>query len=151
MAGITNRGKYLMLEGYFRNAGFPTTLNIVLVAGSPVPGASHEVLGDFAECPSINGYGQGGYQLNRDGTDFDTITEVDASDWSLVQVKDVAWIATNGQLPSTFPARYALLVDDDGTLASRQVIAYWDLASDRVVSDGQTLTLQDCELRLSES
>jgi len=36
-------------------------------------------------------------------------------------------------------------------LGSRLVYAYWDLISDRSVVDGQTLTLQNCELRLTES
>ena len=38
-------------------------------------------------------------------------------------------------------------MDDNGTPANREVLAVFDLASDRSVSDGQTLTLVDCERR----
>jgi hypothetical protein len=44
-----------------------------------------------------------------------------------------------------------VLTDDNATVANREIIAYWDLTSPRSVSDGQTLTLQDCQLDLNES
>ena len=48
-------------------------------------------------------------------------------------------------------ARSAVFTDDNVTIGSREVENYWDLVSDRSVSDGQTLTLQDCELRINEA
>jgi hypothetical protein len=61
------------------------------------------------------------------------------------------WTASTGPLPASGGgARYAVLTDDNGTVSSREVLAYFDLVSDRVVSDGQTITLQDSELLLSE-
>jgi hypothetical protein len=90
--------------------------------------------------------------LNKDATDFDVITEDDTNDWGRVQVKDLVWTASGGPIPASGDgARYAIFTDDNGTIGSREVYAYWDLTSDRTVSDGQTLTLQDCELRITET
>lgn len=69
-----------------------------------------------------------------------------------MQIKDVAWTAAGGPIPSGGSgASYAVLLDDNGTIANREVLAYWSLTSARSVSTGQTLTLQDLELRLLES
>jgi hypothetical protein len=80
------------------------------------------------------------------------LTEDDTNDRGLVQVKDIAWTASGGSIPASGNgARYAVLTDDNGTVGSREVYAYWDLTADRTVSVGQTLTLQNLELRLNES
>jgi hypothetical protein len=42
------------------------------------------------------------------------------------------------------------LTTDEGTVANRQILAFWDLSADRTVSVGQTLTLQNLELRFTE-
>lgn len=71
---------------------------------------------------------------------------------ALVQIKDVSWTASGGSIPSSGSgARYAVLTDDNATVGNREVLAYWDLTSDRTVSDGQTLTLQDLEIDANES
>jgi len=152
MAGWTNRGKQAILDAYFRNTGAPTNFYVALVTSATAPDPDTNVLGDLTEIAAGNGYTSGGYQLDRNSTDFDTLTEDDANDRALVQVKDVSWTASGGPIPASGNgARYAVLTDDDGTVANREVLAYWDLSSDRTVSDGQTLTLQDLELRLNES
>ena len=80
----------------------------------------------------------------------DVLTEDDANDRGLTQAKDIVWTASGGSIPASGDgARYAVLLDDNATVGSREVLAWWDLTSDRSVSDGQTLTLQDCELRLN--
>jgi hypothetical protein len=43
-----------------------------------------------------------------------------------------------------------VLTDDNVTVGNREVLAWWDLVTDKNVSVGQTLTLQNCELRLTE-
>ena len=43
-------------------------------------------------------------------------------------------------------ARYAVITDPNATIGSREVFLYYDLSSDRVVSDGQPLTLQNLEV-----
>ena len=90
--------------------------------------------------------------LTKNSTDFDVLTEDDGNDRGLIQVKDVVWTASGGSIPDAGDgARYAMLTDDDGTIANREAYQYWDLASNRTVSDGQTLTLQNLEIRINES
>src|SRR5690606_19283105 len=113
--------------------------------------ADTDTLDDLDEIAAGNGYTSGGIQINRDSTDFDTWTEDDVNDRAIIQLKDLVWTASGGTLPASGNgARYAVLTDDDETVADREVYAFWDLGSERTVSDGQTLTLQDLELRLTE-
>lgn len=152
MAGITNKGKYALLNWAFRGATIPTNFYIALVTSATAPTADTNTLGELTEIAAGNGYTSGGYQLTPGATDFDSITEDDTGDQAYVQVKDVVWTASGGSIPgSGNGARYAVLTDDNGTVGSREVYAYWDLSSDRSVSTGQTLTLQDCQLNLTES
>lgn len=151
MAGWTNRGKYLALQGVFRNTGLPTAFYLALFDSSVAPGADSNLISDLGQVPAGNGYTAGGISVARNATDFDVLTEDDANDRALVQLKDIVWTASGGNLPiSGTGARYAALTDDNVTVNSRQVVAYFDLVSNRVVSDTQSLTLQNCELRLTE-
>lgn len=76
---------------------------------------------------------------------------MDASDWSLIQLADLIWTASGGSLPASGNgARYCALTDDNGTVSAREIYAWGDLVTDQSVSNGQTLTLQDFELRLTE-
>ena len=152
MAGWTNRGKYNLLNEYFAGASKPTNLFVALVTSATAPNADTNLFSDLTEIANGNGYTTGGYSLSFNGTDFDVQTEDDVNDRGLVQVKDVVWTASGGPIPSTGNgARYAVLLDDNVTVANRDVLAYWDLTSDRSVSTGQSLTLQNLELRLNES
>jgi len=149
--GMTNKGKYRLLGWAFRGDTIPTNLYLALVTSAVAPTADINTFGQLTEIAAGNGYTTGGYQLTPGSTDFDVHTEDDAEDRALVQVKDVVWTASGGPIPASGDgARYAVLLDDDGTVANREVLAYWDLTSDRSVSDSQTLTLQNCELRLDE-
>lgn len=151
MAGWTNKGKFRCLDSFFRAQNTPTNFYIALATSAAAPTADINTLSELTEIAAGNGYTQGGYQLNRDTTDFDSHTENDANDRSDLQIKDVVWTAAGGSIPgSGSGARYAVLTDDNVTVGSRHVLAWWDLSSDRTVSNGQTLTLQNCELRLTE-
>jgi hypothetical protein len=69
-----------------------------------------------------------------------------------VQIKDLIWTATGGSLPTSGNgARWAVLTDANATVGNREVWKYWDLVSDRSVSVGQTLTLQNLEARITET
>ncbi len=153
MAGFTNRGKYLIFNSYFRNTGTPTNFYIALVTSATAPTADTNWLNDLTEITAGNGYTSGGSGLARNSTFFDTLTEDDGADRALVQLKDITWTAAGGTLPlSGNGARYAVLTDDVAVSPTgRQVIAYWDLGSDVSVSNTQSLTLQNCELRGNES
>ena len=129
----------------------PTNLYVALVTSAVAPVADTNTLGELTQIAVGNGNTTGGYSLLRNATDFDVWTEDDVNDRGLIQIKDVVWTASGGPLPASGSgARYAVLTDDNVTIASREVYHYFDLVSDRSVSSGQTLTLQDCELRLNE-
>ncbi len=151
MAGWTNKGKARVMNGFFRNTSVPTNLYVALVTSAAAPAADTNTLSQLTEIAAGNGYTAGGYQLARNTTDFDALTENDTDDRGELQVKDVVWTATGGSLPgSGSGARYAVLTDDNATVGDREVLAFWDLVSDRSVSVGQTLTLQNCELDITE-
>ena len=152
MAGFTNRGKFNMLGQRFRGVALPTNFYIALVTSATAPGPDINTLGELTEITAGNGYTTGGISLTKNTTDFDVLTEDDTNDRALVQLKDIVWTASGGSIPSAGGgARYAVLTDDNVTIGSREVENYWDLVSDRSVSDTQTLTLQDCELRINEA
>lgn len=148
MAGVTNRGKSIIHDGFFRD-NLPTNLFLALCTSASAPDADTDTLSDLTEINAGNGYAAGGYSLSRNNTDFDVLTEADSLDRAFIQIKDVVWTASGGPIPASGDgARYAVLTNDD---SNPDIIAYFDLVSDRTVSDGQTLTLQDCELRFDES
>ena len=129
-----------------------TNYYVALVTSAAAPSADTNTLSQLTEITAGNGYTTGGFQLTPGTTDFDSINENDTDDRGEVQIKDVAWTASGGAIPgSGNGARYAVLTDDNGTVGSREVYIYWDLSSDRTVSTGQTLTLQNLEIRINEA
>lgn len=151
MAGWTNKGKFRALDWIYRGTALPTNFYVALITSAVAPGADINTFSELTEIAAGNGYTTGGIQLARNSTDFDVLTEDDVNDRALVQIKDLVWTASGGPLPASGSgARYAILTDDNVTQANREILGYWDLVSDRQVSDGQSLTLQDCELRLNE-
>lgn len=152
MPGFTNKGKAAMLDSYFRATGTPTNFYVALVTSATAPDADTNTLSDLTEIAAGNGYTSGGIQLSRNSTDFDVLTENDTNDRGDMEIKDLVWTASGGSIPgSGSGARYAVLTDDNGTIANREVICYWDLSSDRTVTDGNTLTLSDFEIRATET
>lgn len=149
-SGWTNKGKYSILDAYFRAAGAPTNFYVALVTSATAPTADTNTLSQLTEIAAGNGYTSGGVSLDKNSTDFDTITEEDTDDRGEIQIKDLTWTASGGDIPDSGDgARYAVLTDDNVTVGSREVYAWWDLESDRSVSDGQALTLEDLELRIA--
>ena len=152
MAGWTNRGKYTIIGNVFRKNAMPTNVYVALVTSAIAPTADINVLGDLTQIAVGNGYTTGGYQLAMNAVDFDVHTEDDTLDRGYLQIKDVVWTAAGGSIPSSGNgARYAVLTDDNVTVASRIVYCYWDLGSDKSVSVGNTITLQNLEIRANES
>jgi hypothetical protein len=130
----------------------PTNLYVALFTDADTPDADTNTVSDLTQIATGNGYSDGGYQLTPGATDFDVITEDDTNDRALVQIKDITWTASGGAIPSSGDgARWACLTDDNGTVANRDVYQYFDLTTARSVSNGYTLTLQDCEIRITES
>lgn len=152
MAGWTNRGKYLVLQLWARNTGAPTNFYFALGTNTTPPTADSNTMADVSQIAAGNGYSDGGVSVNRNSTDFDVLTEDDTNDRALVQLKDMVFTASGGNLPASGSgARWAYLITDEVTVANRQICHYFDLAADRTVSSGQSLTIQNAELRLNES
>jgi hypothetical protein len=152
MAGLTNKGKYNALDYAFRGATLPTNFYVALVTSAVAPDADTNTLGQLTQIAIGNGYTDGGYSLTPNGTDFDDLQENDGADRAELQIKDVTWSAAGGSIPDSGDgARYAVLTDDNATESAREVLGWWDLVSDRTVSNGQDLTLQDLEIRLQET
>lgn len=152
MAGWTNKGKMSILEAYFRNTGAPTNFYVALLTSATSPTQDTNTMADHTQIATGNGYADGGFSLTRNATDFDVLNEDDTNDRGDIQIKDVVWNASGGPIPSSGNgARWAVLTDDNVTVSAREIYAYWDLVSDRSVSDGQSLTLQNLELRLTET
>jgi len=148
-SGWTNKGKMRLLET-MRGVSLPTNFYMALITSTP--DADTNLMSDETEITAGNGYVTGGISLTKNATDFDVITESDASDYGEIQLKNIVWTASGGNVPSGGSgARFAVLTDDDGTIADREIWIYFDLSSNRTVSDTQTLTLTDCAARLSES
>ncbi len=151
MAGFTNKGKANILAAVFRGATIPTNFYVALMKADDVPDADTNVFSDLTEIAAGNGYTTGGFQLTPNDTDFDTLTENDADNYGAVEIKNVAWTATGGPIPSAGDgARYAILTDDNGVVANREVWDWWDLATDQSVIEDDILLLEDLELRITE-
>jgi hypothetical protein len=152
MPGWTNRGKFMALKRLHDGTALPTNYYIALVTSATAPTADTNVMSDLTEIAAGNGYTAGGFSLSLNGTDFDTAAEDDGSDFGSMKIKDVVWTASGGSIPASGNgARYAVLTDDNGTVSLREVYYYWDLSSDRSISDTQTLTLQDLEIQITET
>lgn len=152
MAGVTNRGKFRLFDVWMRASAIPGgAFAIFLATNATAPTADTNLKSDLTEIAVGNGYTAGGINVARNATDWDTLTEDDTLDIAFTQLKDITWTASGGPIPASGAgARWAILTDQNATLASREVLVFWDLQADRSVSVGQSLTLQNCEVRATE-
>ena len=146
-SGTTDRGKKLLLDYAFEASTVPTTYYLALCTSSTTPTKATNVFTDVDEISTGNGYTTGGASLTA-ATDF-TVTEVDGTVGAKVVIANVTFSASGGNLPSSGDgARWAVLLD--GSSGGSNVLAYFDLVSDRTVSDTQTLTIQAAEIDANE-
>lgn len=146
MAG--NKLKLRILDSYFRGATLPSNFYIALVTDTPT--ADTNTFGELSEMSAGNGYTSGGIQLAPNSTDFDSLIEDDTNDRANLQIKDIEWTASGGTIPSTGSVpTYAVMIGDNATVANREVFTFWDISTVTVSNDGDILSLQDLELRLS--
>jgi len=148
MAGLTNKGIAHILHATFRRTAIPTNYFVALVTNAVVPTEDTNTLGELTQIAIGNGYTTGGFSLTPGVTDFNEWFEDDTGNLAYVRIKDVFWLAAGGPIPASGAgASYAVLTDDNGTVGSREIYAYWTVGAGISVSDTQTLTLQDLELR----
>ena len=150
--GITDRGKMWMVAWAFQDSTAFDTLFIMLCEDGVTPDKDTETFATLDPIPTGNGYqSTGGIGANEGylipGTDFNTITEDDG--YAYIRFRDIVWTAAGGPIPASGDgARWAVLTDNNTTIDSREVLAWFDLTSERSVTVGNTLTLQDLEIRL---
>lgn len=152
MAGVTNRGKKILLELALNNTALGVSLATFyacLVTAADAPGADTNVLADLTEVTPGNGYVAGGVAVPRTAW---SMTENDSSDLSY-GTKDFYWTADGGYLPSAGYARYVVLCTDS---AARDVIAYYDLADPdgvggRRVEDSEQFYIVDFKIQGAEA
>jgi len=150
MAAITNKLKYKILGWVFRATSLPTNFYAALTTSAVAVVADTNTKTELTEIANGNGYTTGGISLTKGATDFDVWTEDDTNDRGLIQLKDIVWTASGGPIPASGGgAREMVLTDDNATQANREIYCGWDLVSDRSVSSGQSLTIQDAELRIT--
>jgi hypothetical protein len=150
MSGFTNRGKKLMADWLFRGVALPTNFYAHLVTSAVAPVADTNTLGELTEIAAGNGYAA--IALSKNTTDFPTNTEDDSNDRADVFIKNLVWTASGGNLPASGNgARWLVITTDEGTVANRQVVMFFDLQSDRTVSVGQNLQATSPNFRLDEA
>jgi len=148
----TNRGKFLLFDWVFGGEPLPDNFYVMLITADNVPTADTNTLSELTEIADGNGYTEGGYELTPGTPDFDVIIEDDVNNLARIQIKDILWTATGGTIPASGNgARYVVLTDDSesssAALGDRQIIAVWDMVTDRVAIDGFPISLTNLELR----
>ena len=146
-SGTTDRGKKLLLDYAFEASTVPTTYYLALCTSATTPTKAINTFSEMTEIAAGNGYTTGGNALTA-ATDF-TVSEIDGAIGAKCVISDQTWTAAGGNLPASGDGcRWALLLD--GAVSGSNVLAYFDLVSDRTVSDTQTLTIQAAEIDANE-
>lgn len=145
----TNVGKQRLLGHAFVNVPVPSKYYVVLATDAETPTVASAKASDVTEVVSGHGYTPGGLAVTPGPDNFDVYTIDAVADYAYVQLKDVEWTASGGDLPAQGSARWAVLTGDGEVAGDRPVYAVWDLAHNRKVSETQKLVLKNCELRIA--
>lgn len=144
----TVRGLRRVNEIVFQGTTPPATFYLAAVKETPAPSRATVTLSQLGEIAAGSGYVSGGIAVARDANAFDALLEDVTSFLVEVELADFGWIATGGAIPvSGSGARYVVLLDDNVTVANREVWFVWDLQGERAVSVGQALTVRDLTIR----
>lgn len=151
MAGTwTNRGAYRVVEAVFNGTSLPTNFYFALVTDTPT--RTTNTLSELTQIANGNGYDAtaGGLSFNRNSTDFPTLVEDDTSHFGSAEAKDIVWTASGGPIPASGSnGLYLVMTDDNVTVSSREVWAFWGPYSPTLAATaGNSITLQDARLRL---
>lgn len=150
MSGVTNRGKYRLLQWPFNSQALPSNFYAALFTAANAPSATTSTRASLTQIASGNGYTAGGISLNLNTTDFPSITQDDTNNLAKILVRNLTWTASGGDLPSDdVGARYMALCS--GTTSSDDIIAWWDLGASRVVTNTQQLQVNSAEIDIVDS
>lgn len=155
--GVTNRGKKRIMQAYLAAVSVPANFNLILcttaTGGATIPFEPDlNTQSELTQIANGNGYVTDGKTIARSSVGFEAVSEDDAGDKSAIQMQDQTWTAAGGAIPiSGSGARWAVLVDDNATPGSRDIILGWDLGSDRTVSSGQNLVIKDAPIHCLEA
>lgn len=137
MAGLTNKGIERMMRAFLRGEGSPTHFYVALVTNDIPITEDVETLGDLVEVADGNGYTEGGQEIAASSVGFDLVSVDTDDDETLVQLADLTWTASGGDIQGI---SYVVLLDDNPTPSSRNVIAWWQLSETITIPDGSTAT-----------
>lgn len=147
-----NQGKGKALGDAFRADNMVTTLfYFALLTSSYAFDVDNDTWTTIStnEIATGNNYNANGKTIAQGSAGWAAAVADDTNDRGYIVAQDIAWSASGGSIPDSGDgARWGVLMDDNATPANRVLFANADLGSDRTVSDGQTLTLQNWELRI---
>ena len=147
-----NQGKAVTLAQAFRNDAIVTaTFYFALLTSSYTFNVDNDTWTTILanEIATGNNYNANGQTVAFGSGGWAAAVADDTNDRGYIVAQDIAWAASGGSIPDSGDgARWGVLMDDNATPANRILLADADLVSDRTVSDGQTLTLQNYELRI---
>lgn len=154
-SGITNYARAAKYDVYFRAATPPTNFYLALITSANVPNEDTVNFSELTQIATGAGYVSGGISVSRNNVDFPTLTTDNANDKAVLTMKDQSFTATanpGDQIPLTGAgASYAVLTDDNATVANRKVLAWFDLGGARQVSAGQALMVPGLTVEMRKS
>lgn len=136
-----------MLETWCQGVAAPANFYVGFITSATTPTINTVTLSQLTEVAQGAGYSSGGFSVARNSTDWPTLTENDGSTGIVkIVAKDWGQVAVGAGV--TFPlsgagARYAVLLGPHATPGSREVFYVHDLVSDKTVSEGQELKVDD--------
>lgn len=132
------------LDGVAGNGAYTSGGTAVLF-----PDEDTDTMADVTQIAIGNGYTDGGISLTGNATDFPTLTEDDGNDQSVVGLKSISFNASGGSIPASGnPALFAVLTDNNATVANREILAVFSLGEGRIAADGNPLTLNNMTITL---
>ena len=118
------------------------TFKLILMAtGFTFNKDTHATLADVSasELASGNGYTTGGVTLTNS-----TVTEDDTNDKASVSFDNISWTASSGALG---PTPGAIMYDD--TVGDDTIVGFIDFTTERTVTDGNMLLIQNIKVDLA--
>ena len=138
----TDYGIYRMLDITFRSATAPTACSVRLLANLTGADVDAENFSGLTEVSAGNGYSTGGVTVPLSSVGFDVLADDSGNNRQYLQLADVSWTASGGDISALGAA---LVMTDSGT---DKVWAVFDFGGTVTATDGGTLTMQNCELRV---